>query len=211
VAFRDTEKERQRLLDRYAGMTEEELQLVSADWKLLTDVARSALGSELRRRGMDVPAAEQENENEEIRGTLLPPPIIIRRFLFLADALMAKTILDSAGVGCYLADENIVRLDWFYSNLVGGVKVWVRPDDSSAAIDLLNQQSIEKFEVEGIGEYLQPACTVCKSTDTSYYAPNMRMVFWSLFLFSPGILVIPRRRSRWKCNSCGQTWLEVEN
>jgi len=173
-------------------------------------VARSALESEMRRREMDVPATEQENESEEIRETLLPP-IVIRRFLFLADALIAKTILDSAEVGCYLADENIVRLDWFYSNLVGGVKDWVRTEDSSAAIDLLNQQMNERFEVEGIGEYLQPACAVCKSIDTSYYAPNMRMVFWSLFLFSPGILVIPRRRSRWKCNSCGQTWDEVEN
>jgi len=210
VANFDTEKERQRLLAHYAGLTEEELLEASADWNLLTDVARYALGYELRRRKLEVPVTEENSEAQEIQQAPPRPPVTIRRFLFLADALVAKTILDSAEVGSYLAEENIVRLNWFLSNLVGGVKVWVREDDKEGATELLNQRTIERFEVEGIGEYDQPICSVCKSIDASNYVPTRRVSFWFLLLFTPGILFIPQRRSRWRCNACGHTWEERE-
>jgi hypothetical protein len=211
VANFDTEKERQRLLAHYAGLTEEELLEASADWNLLTDVARYALGYELRRRKLEVPVTEENGEAQEIQQAPPRPPVTIRRFLFLADALVAKTILDSAEVESYLAEENIVRLDWFLSNFVGGVKVWVREDDKEGATELLNQRTIERFEVEGIGEYDQPICSVCKSIDASNYVPTRRVSFWFLLLFTPGILFIPQRRSRWRCNACGHTWEERED
>src|SRR5258708_39825286 len=49
--------------------------------------------------------------------------VTIRQFRDLPEALLAKGSLESAGIECFLADENLVRLDWFISNFIGGVKI----------------------------------------------------------------------------------------
>jgi hypothetical protein len=48
-------------------------------------------------------------------------------------------VLESAGIPCYLRDENAVRMDWFYSNLLGGIRLQVREEDRAAAEALLHQ------------------------------------------------------------------------
>ena len=47
----------------------------------------------------------------------------IRLFLDLPEALLAKSRLESAGIECFLMDNNMVRINW--SNLVGGAKLLV--------------------------------------------------------------------------------------
>jgi hypothetical protein len=39
----------------------------------------------------------------------------------LAEAYVGRSLLESAGIPAWIADENLVRMDWFYSNLVGGM------------------------------------------------------------------------------------------
>ena len=53
---------------------------------------------------------------------------------------MAKSILDSAGIESFLADENVISMNWLYSNALGGVKLQVRNADAAIASDLLNQK-----------------------------------------------------------------------
>lgn len=65
--------------------------------------------------------------------------VVLRQFRDLPDTLVVKSILDSAGIECLLGDENIVRLDWFWSNLVGGIKLWVRQQDLEQAENLIEQ------------------------------------------------------------------------
>jgi len=55
---------------------------------------------------------------------------VIRRYQHLPEALLSKSILDSSGIESILVDENLVRIDWFYSNLVGGIKLLVRGEDA---------------------------------------------------------------------------------
>ena len=48
--------------------------------------------------------------------------VILRRYRDLPEAVTAKSILDSERIDCFLSDENLVRMDWFWSGLLGGVK-----------------------------------------------------------------------------------------
>ncbi len=64
---------------------------------------------------------------------------VIRRFSNLSEALLAKGCLDSSGIECYLIDDNMVRLDWFMTNVVGGIKLVVKPEDVKSAIAFLAQ------------------------------------------------------------------------
>ncbi len=71
---------------------------------------------------------------------------MIARFGGVPEALLAKSMLDSAGIESFLGDENLVRLDWFYSNLVGGIKLMVREEDAETARTLLKENIPEKLD-----------------------------------------------------------------
>ena len=48
-----------------------------------------------------------------------------------------------------LGDQNMVRMDWFISNLLGGIKLQVKRDDVEEALALLDEEVPKSFEVEG--------------------------------------------------------------
>src|ERR1700747_2394713 len=131
----DWDKERKRVRDVYAGMEDGELQKIARDADGLTEVAREELEAEMGRRGMKLPAKRIKAGATQVGR----PPVIVVRYLFLPDAQVAKSILDSAGIESFLADENVVRMDWFYSNAVGGIKLLVRHEDAETAKKLLEE------------------------------------------------------------------------
>jgi hypothetical protein len=130
--------------------------------------------------------------------------VVIKQFRDLPEALLAKGSLDSAGIESFLADDNMVRMDWFYSNLVGGIKLCVRPNDADVAVELLEQPMLRDFEVEGVGAYQQPMCPRCQSLDVSHETLNKPVSYTSAWIGVP----IPMPRDRWQCHSCGSTWQE---
>jgi len=69
--------------------------------------------------------------------------LTIRQFRDLPQALLAKSVLDSAGIECFLGDDNLIRMDWLWSNLLGGIKLRVRQEDALVASRLLEGGAIE--------------------------------------------------------------------
>lgn len=132
-----------------------------------------------------------------------PPFVLLRRYLFLSDALLGKTVLDSAGVECLLSDANTIRVDWFWSNLLGGVKLWTRENEADDGLDLLDQEIPEKFEVEGQEEYAQPRCPECQSFEVSFRELVRLPTYLATMIF--GIPMQIARRD-WKCHGCGNIW-----
>ena len=125
----------------------------------LTDPAREALRVEMERRDLNAPLVPYPPGNEvEVR-----PMVTVRRFRDLPEAIFAKGSLESAGIECALVDDNMVRLDWFISNLLGGAKLQVRLEDAAAAEEILGQPIPENLDVSGVGEYEQPRCPKCRS------------------------------------------------
>ena len=66
--------------------------------------------------------------------------VTIRQFGDMAEALLAKGCLESAGIAAFLADANIARLEWPLSR---GVRLQVNADDAEAATTLLEQLAAE--------------------------------------------------------------------
>jgi hypothetical protein len=201
----DSEKERQWLLERYASMPTEQLRQIASESGSLTDVARELLKEEINRRG-DVSSPElfsnqtatQEDEGEPSTHKL----VTVRRFRDLPEALLAKGALEAADVECFLADENMVRMDWFISNLLGGVKLLVREEDAADATAVLDQPIPETFDVEGVGEYQQPHCPKCNSMDTSFDELNKAVAYGSAWMSLP----LPLHNKGWNCRTCGHRW-----
>ncbi len=198
----DPAKERERLAALYAGMEDTELAEIVADASTLTEIARQVLSPEIARRGMQPLPEIVAHEAIAPREPIPPEPAMIRRFRDLPEASIAKSILDSAGIENYLADDNLVRLDWFYSNLIGGIKLFVREEDAPEAKNLLDQGVPEKFDVDTPGKYEQPRCPKCQSFDVSFDGLDKPATYAALFVSLP----IPFTNKDWKCRSCGHSW-----
>jgi hypothetical protein len=195
----DPEEERQRLTKFYAEMSEGGLQQIFDDADSLTEVAGQVLQSEMERRGLDTTPSETGTDVAEHREL-----VTIGKYRDLPEALLAKGSLDSAGIECFLSDENIVRMDWFLSNLLGGVKLNVKPEDADAALEILAQPAPDGFDVEGVGQYERHHCPECNSMEISFEELNKPVAFTSASLGVP----IPLHRDGWKCHSCGHKWQE---
>ncbi|MFZ0321381.1 MAG: DUF2007 domain-containing protein [Candidatus Sulfotelmatobacter sp.] len=199
--FLETQRERRRLAANYAGMTDGELQKLAQSADSLTDVAWDALEDEMDRRHLecpDDPALEPQPEME------MQELITIRQFRDLPEALLAKGSLESAGIECFLADENLVRLDWFISNFIGGIKLKVRAPDAANAQKLLDEPILEGLYVQGIGLYEQPRCPKCQSLDVNFQELDRPIAYMSAFLQVP----LPVQRPAWRCHACDAEWAD---
>jgi hypothetical protein len=59
-------------------------------------------------------------------------------------------------------------MDWLWSNALEGVKLLVKEEDAQVALELLDQEPIEKFDASNTGEYKQPRCPNCDSLNLSF-------------------------------------------
>ncbi len=198
----DESGERLRLANTYAGMTDGELQNLARNPESLTEAAWETLEDELDRRHLEIPADPQEQRPEIDLRTL----VTIRQFRDLPEALLAKGSLESAGIECFLRDDNLVRLDWFISNFVGGGKLCVKPEDVQNAQKLLDEPILEGLYVHGVGLYEQPKCPKCQSLDVNFRELDRPMAYLSAFLRVP----MPVQRKAWHCHSCDAEWEDEE-
>jgi hypothetical protein len=168
-------------------MTEGELRKLAEDASSLTETARHMLRSELARRRLNI---ELNDSVAPGRRTEVRELLTIRQFRDVPEALLAKSVLESAGIECFLSDDNLIRIDWLLSNLLGGIKLRVRQEDAVVAARLLEKNTPPEFMVEGVGEYKQPRCPGCESLEV-----------FSEELAHPAAY-------HWKCRACGCEWLE---
>ena len=143
----DPVQERQRLKDVYSHMTDGELQELAEDTASLTGLASQVLNDEMARRELSPlqPGPPQPDPDGSQDETGLRPMVTIRSFPDVMQAWLARSSLESAGIECYLVDDNMVRLDWGISIVLGGVKLRVKPEDAEVALVLLDQPVPEEL------------------------------------------------------------------
>lgn len=64
--------------------------------------------------------------------------VTIATFETAPRAHVARAALEDAGIRVFVADEEIVSMDWMLSNAVGGVKLKVRESDAERALAVLD-------------------------------------------------------------------------
>ena len=111
--------------------------------------------------------------------------VTVDRFLFLAEAELARARLEAAGIDAVLADENVVRLSWGDAQAHGGVRLQVRRSDAEEAREVLWSAAAEPLLSE---PSLPPAgskdrCRRCFSEEI-YPATNRIRVFAATLLAS---------------------------
>jgi len=132
----DAAQERKRLMDVYSRKTDDELQELAEDSASLTGLASQVLNDELESRGLSPSQPDPGGSQVEVT---LRRMETIRSFPDVMQAWLAQSSLESAGIECCLLDDNMVRLDWGASIVLGGVKLQVKPEDAETALALLDQ------------------------------------------------------------------------
>ena len=133
--------------------------------------------------------------------------VSIRRYRDLSEAIVARSLVESAGIFCFLQDENFARLEWQISNLLGGIRLQVPAEDAEAATELLDQPVPDSFPFEGADDYQQPRCPKCQSADITFEGSNRKAALASLYCFA---LPLPLGTSSWLCNQCECRWTDDE-
>jgi hypothetical protein len=187
--------------DLYRPMSELELHNLAVDWHSLMPDARTALAAEFATRNLAFteppPPEDDAPEYREL--------ITIRRYRDLSEAIVARAVIESAGIFCFLKDENLVRLDWQVSNFIGGIRLQVDATDVEAAEAILSQPIPSEFSIPDQACFEQPRCPRCTSTDITWERQGRKAALASLYLFS---LPLPRGSESWHCNSCDLRWVD---
>ena len=191
------DQERLRIAQVYATMSDEELWQIADSGNELNSIAHEAFMAEITKRDLKITSEQSGADVIEFDQT-----ITVRQFRDLPEALLAKGSLESAGIEVFLVDDNMIRMDWFISNLLGGIKLKVRNEDAEAANEILNQPIPAMIDLEGAESYEQPSCPQCHSLDISDEELNKPVAYLSAYAGIP----IPAHKSGWTCHTCGHSW-----
>ena len=136
--------------------------------------------------------------------------VTVASFRDLPQALLARGRLQASGIECALADDNLVRLDWFWANAIGGVKLRVRAEDAEAAMEVLSARPPAWVRDEEWQQtYEQPVCPRCDSLEISFGTHDRG---WKLLLLQLLGLPVPSlHKPFWRCDACGAEWREDES
>lgn len=191
-------EDHRQLMEHYAAMMDGELEHLAAQGGELTEVARGALRAEIARRGLDAKVKVQV----KTPGREWHRPVTLRVFTHLQEGLLAKSILESAGIRCFLADENIARLDGIMSIACGGLKLWVDEQDAAGAKELLEHEIPGDAAENAASGPSRLRCPHCQSPAVSIESLDGRAAPSGLFA---KLQTLWKRRGL-KCNSCGNEW-----
>ena len=188
----------------YRSLSDSDLLKIGDDWHSLLEKAKIALLAEFERRGVEFQEPVADDAGELQYRDL----VTIRQYRDLSAAIVARGVLESADIFCFLKDENFVRLDWQMSNLIGGIRLQVSKADVEVAEAVLREPIPESISLPDQSLFEQPHCPRCGSVDIAWERQGRKAALVSLYFVA---LPLPRGSESWRCSSCGLRWIEEED
>ena len=115
------------------------------------------------------------------------------------EANTVKALLNNEGIECFLTNENFTTLLPIYNGILGaGVQVMIDEKDNEKALEIINQQGIEKIII----------CPNCNSKDVVFGLGEKKLqkilvVFISTLFFIP----FNNIRNTYYCRNCKSEFL----
>jgi hypothetical protein len=200
----DPVSEQRQLRERYAGMTDEEIESVADEAYDLTEIAQESLRAEIRSRRLSIqlreaPAPSEKPESGSSR--LNPSDLdldVVHRAWDMEDARLAKETLDVWSVPSYIGPDNVDDLANFHGSFEHGVEIKVEKADQQRAFAALAMMPRSETETnpEADAVNTMACCPRCSSTEIVFESldptPDGKSGFNSKF--------------NWTCDACGYKW-----
>lgn len=192
----------EEMATKNGNLDEPELQELARSYDSLTGPAQDALRAAFARRNLTPDSIGETNDSPVHRQF-----VTVRRYRDLSEAIVARSLLESAGISVYLRDENLIRLDWPMSNVIGGIRLQVDASDDLSASEFLAQPIPDTIPFDGSAEYSQPRCPRCQSTDITFEGSSRKAALAGLYIAS---LPLPLGSKMWLCGNCRFRWEDGE-
>jgi hypothetical protein len=202
-----------RVANLYREMSEPELMDAARGYDELAEPAQILLRKEFNRRSLEPPMIEEVVENVAESRSL----VTIRKFRDLPEAFIARSVLENAGIECFLQDENTIRMEWLWSNMMGGARLQVAIEDETAATEALSQPIPASFAIDSEPDFVQPQCPKCGSLNVEPNDRGRKVAATSVMFLSqlfPIVVALPALLAQrslyyshaWKCSACECVW-----
>jgi hypothetical protein len=204
ASVRSEEEEFERF---YRERNAQELLDVARSYDDLQPAAQQAIRSEFARRGMQPPFCDEvAADDQHVEALELRKLITIERFRDLSEAIAARSAIQSAGIECFLQDENFVRIDWGYSNYVGGIRLQVASKDATDVAAILRAAPPDSSTQPELtaDDLLCPRCGSYSVRRSELHRGRALALLW---FFS---LPTPRGELVYMCDKCGCRWTDDE-
>jgi hypothetical protein len=135
---------------------------------------------------------------------------VIARFVDWNEAQMARGLLESNGIACYVGDSNIAAVEWGITLATGGIRLTVLDEaDAAEAKRLLDDvrsgaldDALARFDAMGAPEADDvERCPACRSTNVFRPRSLLSALVTTLFI-APMPLLSDQRH----CRACGENW-----
>jgi hypothetical protein len=201
---RDPASEQRQLQERYAGMTDEELESVADEAFDLTEIAQETLRAEIRSRRLSIqlrdapaPAEEPEFGSSKFDPSELDLDVVHRAW-DIEDARRVKETLDIWSVPSYIGADNVDNLANFHGSFEHGVEIKVDKADQQRAFAALRMTPRSETEPNPEADAMNTlaCCPRCRSAEIVFESldptPDGKSGFDSKF--------------NWSCDACGYRW-----
>lgn len=125
----------------------------------------------------------------------------------LAHIIRAR--LESNGISCFLADENMIGINPLYNQALGGIKLKIFEHDLEKCREILAED--EELELEETAPTTEAfmTCPYCHSTEVrNGQATTDKFSLWTMLL-SFIMLIYPfYSKKAWHCFNCGKDFNE---
>jgi len=120
-------------------------------------------------------------------------------------AHIARATLEAEGIPAFVSGENLVGVNWLWSQALGGVRVRVPAELAERAVAILTEDrsaDLDSTEEASLPLVAADVCPGCGSTAISPAPHERRSKALSLLVNIP----FAYRRDYWRCEACGRTW-----
>ena len=122
---------------------------------------------------------------------------LLRRFQYSSEAIIYKGKLESQGIDVFLRDNNTIDSNPLYSNLLGGVKLYVKTEDFDKAVEILGDVSL--YSVDDDNHFIK--CPKCgkEQVEMETSITGLKSLFRVIFL---GAFALLFAKHKYKCQNC---------
>lgn len=122
---------------------------------------------------------------------------LLRRFQYSSEAIIYQGKLESQGIEVFLRDINTIDSNPLYSNLLGGIKLYVKTEDFEKANEVLGDVSL--YAVDDDNQPLK--CPECGTDHVEMEIP-INGITSLLRVFFLGAFALLFSKHKYKCQNC---------
>ena len=136
--------------------------------------------------------------------------VVYESFIYPINANIARGLLESYEIECFLTDENMVTINPMYSQAIGGVKLNVFEKDIDRITALLKSENNDSEYIPEEKEEVGMICPNCNSHNVGYGGSvKKKFSVWSVLIFSLLSIYPFYQRKAYHCFDCDHAFKKV--